>query len=131
MSLICTDGFGPCFCRACSAEAEVEELRVKAARIDELEGLLTKETETNEELLEANRRLREIVCADPECHTDFIEVYKEMVARGDRIKELESALRLISAIPAFPSKDIADKALGPVESWEPKAVKEWKERKGS
>lgn len=67
---------------------------------------------------------------DPKCHTDFMDVYKEMVSRGDRIRELEQALRLIAAIPAFPSKDIADKALGVQgPDWEPKAKKEWEARK--
>jgi hypothetical protein len=32
------------------------------------------------------------VCQDPECHSDFMPVYKEMVARGKRIDELEAKL---------------------------------------
>lgn len=31
-------------------------------------------------------------CQDPECHTDFMPVYKEMVARGKYIDELEAKL---------------------------------------
>lgn len=52
--------------------------------------------------------------------------------RSDLEAELEkahAALRLIAAVPAFPSKDIADKALGSTApEWEPKAKKEWMEK---
>lgn len=32
------------------------------------------------------------VCTDPECHEDFMPVFKEMVARGERVAELEEKL---------------------------------------
>jgi hypothetical protein len=58
---------------------------------------------------------------------DAIQGRLEIARESIRLRE---ALKLIAAVPAFPSKDIADKALGSQgPDWEPKAVKEYREKK--
>jgi hypothetical protein len=93
----CTDcgGFSPTGCHVCITRGER-----MAARIAELEAKVAMEHAAVEMMADTARSL------------------------NDRIAQLEVALKLIAAIPAFPSKDIADKALGTQgPDWEPKAVK--------
>ena len=61
-------------------------------------------------------------------HGDLLDV---VAAMRRELEAARTALRAIAAIPAFPSKDIADRALGVQgPDWEPRAKKEWEARKG-
>ena len=81
--------------------------------------------ERDEELEAAKKDLED-------AHAAIESLNKALAGERAENAKLREALTLIAAVPSFPSKDIADKALGVTgPEWEPRAKKEFEARKGA